>query len=86
MQLLSRVVIQEGPVGFPPDITPQGLLVAERFAAAQGQHATLDTDGFVQKRQVFSLESVAQHLLEIHGVIGRAFKATVTEHALAAWE
>lgn len=85
VKLRARVVIQEGGLAFPPDLLPQGMAVQPRFAEAQGMHAILDTDGFVERRSLFSLDGVSHHLLAIHDVIGNAFRATVTDHARAAW-
>ena len=61
------------------------MAIQQRFQQAQGTHAILDTDGSVDGRALFSLDAVRQHLHAIHEVIGAAFKATVTEHALAVW-
>lgn len=83
--LRARVVIRNGRLGFPPDLRPQGMAVQQRFLQAQGMHAILDTDGAVDGRALFSLDSVRQHLRSVHEVIGAAFKATVTEHAIAVW-
>lgn len=83
--LRARVVIQEGRLGFPPDLIPQGMAPQQRFTHANGLHAILDTDGFVEGRLLFSLDTVQQKLANIHNVIGTAFRATVTDHALAAW-
>lgn len=85
VQLRSRVVIQDGGLSFPPDVQPQGMVVEGRFAKCAGRHAVLDTDGFVERRQAFSKESVTQELDDIHQVIGAAFKATVTSHAMLVW-
>lgn len=85
VMLRARVVIQNGGLGFPPDLLPQGMAVQQRFQQAQGMHAILDTDGSVEGRVLFSLDAVRQYLHSIHKVIGAAFKATVTEHALEVW-
>lgn len=85
VKLRARVVIQEGGLAFPPDLLPQGMVVQSRFAQAEGLHAILDTDGFVEGRELFSLDTVGQQLQSIHEAIVAAFRATVTEHAIAAW-
>lgn len=83
--LRARVVIQNGGLGFPPDLLPQGMAVQQRFTQVQGMHAILDTDGSVEGRAMFSLEAVRERLLAIHKVISAAFQATVTDRALAVW-
>lgn len=86
IQLLSRAVVRDGSLAFPPDLVPQGMAVQARFVQAIGRHAMLDTDGFVQGRQLFSLEKVGQQLDDIHKVIGAAFRATVAPYALTVWD
>jgi uncharacterized protein (TIGR04255 family) len=86
VMLRARVVIQNGVLGFPPDLLSQGMAVQKRFQEAQGMHAILDTDGSVEGRALFSLDAVHQHLRSIHDVILAAFKSTVTKHALAVWD
>lgn len=86
IKLLSRVAIQEGPLAFPPDIQPGDMRIPERFTSYIGNSAILDNDGFVEGREVFSSQAVAEHLDAIHKVIGAAFKATATPHALTTWD
>lgn len=86
IKLLSRVAIQEGSLAFPPDIQPRNMQISERFTSYIGNNAILDNDGFVEGREVFSSQAVAEHLDAIHNVIGAAFKATVTPHALITWD
>lgn len=86
VKLLSRVVIQDKGLAFPPDLRPEGMSVQSRFVEVHGRHAILDTDGFMEGRNLFSLDLVNAQLHEIHDIIGAAFKATVTEHALATWD
>jgi uncharacterized protein (TIGR04255 family) len=86
VKLRARVIIQEGGLAFPPDLLPEGMAVQPRFLAAQGKHAILDTDGFVEGRQLFSADRIGQALQDIHEVISSAFRVTVTEHALKTWD
>lgn len=86
IKLMSRVAIQDGPLAFPPDIQLRNMTVAERFIAYTGQYAILDNDGFLEAREAFSASTVAEHLREIHKVIGDAFRSMVTPYALAAWD
>ena len=85
VQLRSRVLLRDGAIGLPPDLLPLGLLIQSRFMESQGRHAILDTDGFVEDRQDFALESIEHELHATHDVISAAFKATVTGHAFAVW-
>lgn len=85
IRLHARVVTQEGGLAFPPDILPQGMVVQSQFAGVQGKHAILDTDGFIEGRNLFSLDAIEVQLQQIHSIISAAFKSTITPHALAAW-
>lgn len=82
----TRVLIQDGPLAFPPDLVPEGMVLENRFLHSSGRHALIDTDGFQEGRQLFSLETVREQLDTIHGAISDAFKLTVTEHALQTWD
>ncbi len=86
VKLLARTVIQNGTLGFPPDIHFDTLKVEDRFSNLQGLHAILDTDGFIELRESFSLEKVRERLDAIHGEISKAFRATITDNALKVWE
>jgi uncharacterized protein (TIGR04255 family) len=84
--IVARVIVQDGEVGFPPDLLPSVLLVAERFRSLRGRHAILDTDGYFDGRESFSLDSIIGHLRLIHDEISKSFHATVTPNALKIWE
>lgn len=86
INVVARVIIQDGQVGFPPDLLPNILRVAERFQVLRGHHAILDTDGSFEGRESFSLDRICDHLRSIHDEIAKAFRATVTSNALKAWE
>jgi uncharacterized protein (TIGR04255 family) len=85
-QVIARVIIQDGEVGLPPDLAPGSLTIAERFRGLRGRHAILDTDGFFETREPFSLDHIRDHLRVIHDEIAKAFQATVTPRAIKAWE
>lgn len=86
INVLSRVIIQDGAVGFPPDLQPMTLSLAERFRELRGRHAIIDTDGSFESREAFDLERIRERLVLIHEEINRAFRASVTENALKVWE
>jgi len=81
----SRVIIQEGDVGFPPDLQPMTLSIGERFKQLHGRHAIIDTDGWSELREAFNVGRVREQLALIHTGIDRTFRASVTENALKAW-
>jgi uncharacterized protein (TIGR04255 family) len=86
VQLLSRVVVQNSPLAFPPDLlTERDMVIENRFMKFSGLHAVLDTDGFVEGRHDFSMDTVRHQLQSIHDVLSDAFKTLVTDHARKVW-
>ena len=85
VQLRARVVMQDGPLSFPPDLAAEGMALNPRLAEGSGWHAIIDSDGMVEGRTVFSIDDVAARLGKIHQVIGRAFRETVTSRAFQVW-
>lgn len=83
--IVARAIVQDGPIGFPPDLQPGNLVVAERFRARVGLHAILDIDGSYDQRERFDLDRVREHLTDIHEQITKSFKTSVTPHALDVW-
>lgn len=86
VKVIARTIIQSGPIGFPPDLQPMGLVVAEKFQALNGPHAILDTDGSHEYRDAFDLRQVENVLSRVHAAVIKAFKATVTQRAIRTWE
>jgi uncharacterized protein (TIGR04255 family) len=84
-QLISRVLIREGTIGLPMELSGLAPAIAPRFTQHSGLHAILDTDASASQREVFDLGKVAFTLTALHDEIGKSFSATVTPHALAAW-
>ncbi|NGO53114.1 TIGR04255 family protein [Allomesorhizobium camelthorni] len=85
VSVTARTVIQDGPLGFPPDLQGHRLAVPSRFQSLNGVHAVLDNDGSIQRRESFALQTVKDRLTAIHEEIVKAFRATVTEHAMEVW-
>jgi uncharacterized protein (TIGR04255 family) len=84
--IMARAIIQDGPLGIPPDLLPLTLIVPERFAKLTGRHAILDTDGSVTGHDVMDLDRVEAQLTDIHDKIAKAFRASITAKALEEWE
>lgn len=86
IQLISRVAIQNGALLLPPDLQIGKMLVEEKFLKHVGENATLDNDGFIEKREPFKNNAdILERLDAIHTVINAAFKKTVTKEALKIW-
>jgi uncharacterized protein (TIGR04255 family) len=84
--VIARSIVQDGAVGFPPDLQPAALTIDSRFTNLTGIHAILDTDGFLEHRVAFSLDQVETTLKAAHSAVTKAFKAAVTDGALEAWK
>src|SRR5258708_22734631 len=83
--LTARAIIRNGQLGFPIDLQPLGLNVAERFSKIQGVHAILDTDAYYFGREKFDVDALQSRFRALHDVIGTAFWATVTNRAKEAF-
>lgn len=85
IKVVSRAIIQDGSVGFPPDLQPINLTIAERFRNLNGLHASLDIDGFYDLRERFDIDRIQLHLVDIHDQITKSFQSSVTPHAFDVW-
>ena len=83
--VLARTIIQAGPLGFPMDLQPIGVNIADRFQKINGVHAIIDTDASIEGRHVFDLDAIKSQLKILRGGIGLAFNAIVTPTAIATW-
>lgn len=84
-QLISRVVIRNGQIGLPMELSAMALPIDPRFTQRQGLHAIVDTDASVTHREPFELSNVEARLVALHEEIALAFKEIVTDHARASW-
>jgi uncharacterized protein (TIGR04255 family) len=86
ISLVARIIVQDGKVGFPPDMQPIGLELLPRFQELYGMHAILDTDAALDSRITFDLQKIETCLSSVHDEVTKSFNLSVTEHALKAWE
>ena len=86
IDIVARAIIQNGEVGFPPDLSPSILKIAERFRTQTGHHAILDTDAGFENRFAYSSDHVNDYLVSIHDELAKAFHATITDNAINAWK
>lgn len=84
--VLARTIIQAGALGFPMDLQPIGVNIADRFKTISGVHAIVDTDASIEGRHVFDLDAIKSQLKMLRSGIGLAFDAIVTPAAIAAWK
>lgn len=83
--VLARTTIQSGPLGFPMDLQPIGVKVADRFDKINSVHATIDTDASIEGRHSFDLELIKSQLKKLRLGVGIAFEAIIMPQALEAW-
>lgn len=84
--VLARTIIQAGALGFPMDLQPIGVNIADRFKTINGVHAIVDTDASIEGRHVFDLDAIKSQLKMLRSGIGLAFDAIVSPAAIAAWK
>lgn len=85
-QVISRIVIQGGKLVLPQGIDLCGLKLEQKFVDIQGVNVTIDTDSFFQERKDFDLKFILLKVDELHKNASLAFRATVTQKALEAWQ
>jgi uncharacterized protein (TIGR04255 family) len=85
-KVVSRVVIQNGRVGFPPDLVSLDVTLNERFTNHSGLYAVLDTDGFNETRSKIDKKTIDKTLRELHKSVDSAFHAIVSQHAVDVWK
>jgi uncharacterized protein (TIGR04255 family) len=87
-KLLSRVVMQAGPLGFPPDLqfSAASAKLNPRFAGYTGQYAIIDTDGFNDTRdQKIDRSTIEKKFRGLHEQVDAVFHAIVSKHAVKVW-
>jgi uncharacterized protein (TIGR04255 family) len=86
-KLLSRVVMQVGPIGFPPDLqfAGAGVKLNPRFAGNSGLYAIIDTDGFNDSRDKIDSGTIEKKFRGLHERVDAVFHSIVTKHAVTIW-
>jgi len=84
--VLARTIIQAGPLGFPMDLQPLGVKIAERFQSINGVHAIIDTDASIEGRHPFDVDAIQAQLKTLRHGVGLAFDAVVMPSAIAEWK
>ncbi len=87
--LIARVHRANGILGYPPDITPSGLVPMTRFNREDKvTHAVIDTDHFSEYQYTIKIDfkKLKTQLESLHEGITKAFEAITTEHARATWK
>jgi uncharacterized protein (TIGR04255 family) len=84
-KLVSRVIIQEGRVGLPPELLTLAPRIDSRFTEFDGLHAVIDTDAYTEQREALNILQIGQGLLALHDEIQKSFVLTITPTAFDRW-
>jgi uncharacterized protein (TIGR04255 family) len=84
--MVSKVHHLTAPLGFPPDMGPNGLTLMKKFASGETQeHAVIDTDHFAEGNAKLEFTQIYDQLLRLHSEATIAFEEIASAHALAVW-
>lgn len=84
--LVARVHRMVSPLGYPPDMVPNGLVQMSKFEIKDAlPHAVIDTDHFVEGRMPLDFDKIGEQLFALHATIKLVFDATITDHARSIW-
>lgn len=84
-QLVSRVIIRNGKIGLPMDLSGVPLGINPRFTQHEGLHAIVDTDASITHRDAFELSNIEARLTALYKEIVVSFNGTVTDYARTSW-
>jgi uncharacterized protein (TIGR04255 family) len=84
----GRLVVRIGlnRVGTLPPNSVSKDLVSERSFDASRPIAVLDYDHFIEKPEPFAVDRAIERFRELHGVLSKAFRKTVSAFALDRWK
>ncbi len=85
-KLIIRVLQFKSPLGYPPGISPYGLMPMKRFDIREIlSHAIIDIDHFVEDHMTLDFNEISEQLFSLYRVTKQAFKATITSYAQKKW-
>jgi uncharacterized protein (TIGR04255 family) len=83
---VSRIVVRNGQIGFPPDMGALPVVINPRFTEYRGSHALVDTDSFQMVHRPMELQSLRSTLQHLHDSVEKVFNAVTTDFARADWK
>ncbi|WP_232229503.1 TIGR04255 family protein [Marichromatium purpuratum] len=84
--LVVRVYRANAPLGFPPDLSQNGLTPNARFAMTEPcDHGVLDTDHFCSGRMPINPDELEAQLHSLHASVKSVFMKATTDHARETW-
>ena len=85
--LVARIYGTNGPLGYPADMVPSGLVPKPEFnKQSDCDHAVIDIDHYLDKHIKFNLQEIETNIVSLHSTLKKAFVNTVSDHALQVWE
>jgi len=84
-QIISRIIIRNGKVELPVELSQFTPAINQRFTQKEGLHAIIDTDVFDCQRERFILANVKNKLSKLHDDHTKSFRTIVTDDALNSW-
>ena len=84
-KLLARIFMTEGPVVYPPGLSPHGLVSLERFKGKNQPYGMIDTDYSVEGMIPVDFELVDRQLTHLHAGVKAAFYSIITPPAESVW-
>jgi uncharacterized protein (TIGR04255 family) len=82
---VSRVIVRNGQIAFPPDMVALPVLINSRFTEYGGIHALVDTDSFQTVHSPMDVQKLKATLHDLHDSVENAFNAVTTNFARADW-
>lgn len=84
--LVVRVYRTTSPLGYPPDLIPNGLLPQPKFQPKEVRsHAVLDLDHAVEGLVPLDFAKIGEQMQDLHDTLSGAFLAATTEYAHSVW-
>ena len=83
---VSRIIVRNGQIAFPPDMAALPVLINSRFTEYKGTHAVVDTDSFETNHSPMEVQKLRTTLHDLHDSLEKAFNAVTTDFARADWK
>lgn len=84
--MITRLYQADSELGFPPDMVPKRLVLAERFRTGEvKKHAVIDTDHYAKGQVEVDFAKLDESFRELHSVLKEVFESMTTPHAKAVW-
>jgi uncharacterized protein (TIGR04255 family) len=83
---VSRIIVRNGQITFPPDMAALPVLINPRFTEYKNTHALIDTDAFQTIHSPMDVQKLRVTLHHLHDSVEKTFDAVTTDFARADWK